>query len=131
MESEALVGSVHERAGGGGGSCGGDRGRTEGATGDTEMAPDRAALPAWSRGRGRARRFSVVDDITDRCGRFVNFLGPLLAHNCYYHHQKVQGRKIHTSFFELRLSFQHFNFRPLNTPRAATMTPMAAITSPL
>ena len=73
MESEALAGSVHERVGGGGGSCGGDRGRTEGATGDIAKASEWAALSARSRGRGRARRFSVVDDIMGRCGRFVNF----------------------------------------------------------
>ena len=95
MESEALVGSVHERIGGGGGSCGGDRGRTEGGTVDTTKASGRAALPSRSRGRGRARRFSVVDDIMDRCGRVVNihFLGPLLAHKCYYHHHKRREKK--------------------------------------
>ena len=131
MDSEAPVGSVRERVGGGGGSCGGDRGRTEGATGDMEKASERVALPAWSRGREGARGFSVVDDIMGCCGRFVNFrfLGPLLAYNCCHHHRKRREKKIHISFFELRLSFQHF--RPLNTPRAAMMTPMTATTSPL
>ena len=73
MESEAMFDSVHERVGEGGGSCGGDRGGTEGVTGDMIKASEWAALPTRSRGRGRARRFSVVDDIVGRCGRFVNF----------------------------------------------------------
>ena len=131
MESEALVGSVHERVGGGGGSCGSGCGRAERVTGDTSKAPGRAPLHARPRDRGRARRLSVVDDIIGRCVRFVNFrfLGPPLTPNCYYRHHKKQERKIRTPFFEPRLFFQHFNL--LNTPRAATMTPMTATISPL
>ena len=89
-----MVGSVHERFGGGGGSCGGDCGCTQGATGDMAKASGNAALPSWSRGRGRARMFSVVDDILGRCGRFVNFrfLGALLAHNCHNRHHKKQEK---------------------------------------
>ena len=103
-----MVGSVHERVGGGGSSCSGDRDCMEGATGDTTKAPERAARSGVttrsfrlsplvrSRGRGRTRRFSVIGDTTGRCGRFVNirFLGPLLAHNCCfrYHHKSRSGK---------------------------------------
>ena len=88
-----MVGSVHERVGGGGSNCSGDHGRTEGATKDVTKASKRATRteaatrsfrpspPVRPRGCGRARRFSVVDDIMGRCGCFVNtrFLGPLLV----------------------------------------------------
>ena len=143
MESAAMVGSVHERVGNGASSCSGGRGRTEGATGDTTKPSERAARsgvttrsfrpspPVRPRGRGRTRRCSVIGDATGRCGRFVNirFLGPLLAHNCYSHHHKKQKWKIHTPFFERRLSFQHSH--PLNNPRAVMTTPTKAIASPL
>ena len=38
-----MIGSVHERVGGGSGSCSGGRGCTEGATGDMAKASERAA----------------------------------------------------------------------------------------
>ena len=79
IRSEAMVGSVLERVGGGGSSCSGDRDRTgrgnwgpgkddwEGCTWSSTVTTRslRPSLPVRPRERGTAGRFSVGADVID------------------------------------------------------------------